>query len=518
MKIVYSSIQATVANGDTLREREFSAYYGIIATKEDVFSNKEVMSMFVVSALRCVPLLGVAQSLSRRREDKRATTPASSGSDSGSCRVPWCVSTSRTAISCCRLFDCFKAAHEAYTIVTEHEGGDTTFSCQEHSRLGFSTNTSEEEATPPWDLKMVLKHGIFLPRVCFEYSGIELRQPSPDQLSEKAANGGREACVAMSYLDKARIGSLQNFLSQSNVYEKLRDIRVMLYRSMHHCANSGDRCLAVVEVLRKGKYIEVAPIQNLTLEVFPDHGCGRDSVIDAALQGTLVALTQTRCGTLPNCSVCKRLFNTRCLQLSLFIKLLGVALSNNDECSESNGEEGFDSYIIYSFQLSAALLVARHIWREFVSLSCDCFDGSTVLLDNTALGGHHCGAILTDFQFTNLWTTVEVCVIHSDYLTFCAQMKSSVTTSPSIGEDTFWMARGMSFPLDCLSPATFRNIHHDVLMKCKSRDGDGVSAFVRAFALSSVVKCSCKSVCCCAESSKVGVNFCALVNSVMFDC
>jgi hypothetical protein len=465
LKYVYTNIETNI---DVFKEEEFSRS-GLIESPRDVHDDEDMMCIFVVSALLSVPPLGVMQAVNRRQKETGTTDALRQDKDlvtAEASRMPWCVSTSRTAISCCRLFDCLKSAHETYTI--EVYGAASPRSCSQRSD-SESCNLIDISSLTPWDLKMVLLHRLYLPRVSYEYSGLKhpvepIRSLDETDFSEL-------------YVDKAYRGMFQMTLCDSNVYSKLRGIRELIYRNLNIGVDSGGGNITqIIEILRQGRLLEVVPV-TCHSEIEGSKTCFFRDI----LQEPLSIFTQDRCRfrltEIPGCcGACKHLIYVRCLQFRTLVKLLGVVFAND------NDDENTPSYNCYSFQLSVVLLAGRHLCHELIALPCGCLETCDFFekasLFNNISAAYNASRVLTEFQLTNLWTAVEVSVLHCDYLMFCCWKKTSqhdfACLSPEERQDSAdkysKLAREMIFPFGCLSPSYFAGIHREVVSSCKSID------------------------------------------------
>ena len=331
----------------------------------------------------------------------------------------------------------------------------------------------------PWDLRMVSTYHLYLPRVSYEYSGLKQPLEPPKRMGE--------IDFTELYVEKAYRGMFQRTLSDSNVYGQLRNIRTLIYQALRRQSDS-ESYVQVVEILRCGNTLEVAS----AVACGPDERGGMDVEEDSPLRFFHHLLLQpmsaflmqdvVRCGTtdMSGCADCKRVFHARCLQLRILVRLLEVVFeagSHEDIPPNCN---------CYSFQVSLVLLAARHLCRELTLLPCLCFktcrflsDGVSESFPGIPLAQDDGSRVLTDFQLTNLWSAVEVSVLHCEYLMFCVWSNSSSDTahlSPEESHDvTSKLAREMQFPFSSLSPSLFAGVHRQVVLSGKS---SGVSSFV----------------------------------------
>lgn len=449
----------------------------------DVYNNEDAMCICVVSVLLSVPAIGVLQAVFQRNKKSSLEGNIISSSSGSKSSMPWCVRTSKTAVACCRLFDCLKAAHETYTIqvfVREENDHRPLFSCSHDLDSELKRLESTSMYRVPWDMQMVVRHQLFLPRVSYEYSG--MRQPSvvPKMLGE--------IDFTELYVDKAYRGMFQKTLCDANAYEHLRGVRTLIYQVLHHRSDSQSND-QIVEILRRGNSLEVASFHvRDTSDPILDCDDNTCRFFDLVLHKPLTTLLLQAWSNfdtiqMPGCAECKRIFNMRCLQLKILVMLMGVTFTTGST------EENTPDYNIYTFQLSIVLLVARYLCHELIDMSCNCFktcnflaEGSSDLFRRMAVAD--ASQVLTDFQFTNLWSAVEVSVLHCDYLMFCIWKNSSSLSDYShlfpeegqgVADKYSESTKEMQLPYACLSPGLFAAVHRAVVLGGKSRD---ISSFI----------------------------------------
>jgi hypothetical protein len=309
-------------------------------------------------------------------------------------------------------------------------------------------------------------------------------------------------------------------LADSNVFEKLRYVRRLVYQNLYHATNPHRYRddLQIVEITRKGQSLDVSQVTC----------CSDDSLsgVDSNYREQLLFFQQIMRGgdamssrlersekrvAWTWCSTCKRIFDARYLQMEILAKLLGVVFP------AASADEGLQAFNTYSFQLSMVLLLAKHLCHELQSLPCECFKTSNFLAGNDmfknappAAGCESAARVLTDFQLTNLWSTMEACVLHCDYVTSCVCMRARLATGagPGLGLGLGEVPPGpeersraspppqtvtptlvsvashtrmthetlLQFPLECLNPSHFAGIHREVVLNRKSRHVDAFLA------------------------------------------
>lgn len=482
LKGVYSNIETSVDAIRTIDCQDIN----LVKNAEDVFQNIDAMCLCVVSALLGVSLSGVAQAV----RSKHSSSPCSNVPTR---KMPWCVHTSRTAEACCRLFNSLKETYIAYTIdVSVAED-----SLDQLSSLNIGSKSSTELTVSnliPWDLRMVQRYQLYLPRVCYEYSGIQPPVPLPG-MHNLTESSSKEL-----YVHKAYQALLQMALSDCNVYNKLRYVRGLIF---HHFCHGGDReCkYDIFEVLRNGRTLDVVPASSLDDLSFDANTCQNEmSFFHRLMTQPLVQSFQSQASkSKPNCSICLRNFNLRCLQSKTLTSLITVVYTARNTPSDS----GFKCF---SFLLSVVIMVARHLCIDLMSQPCDCCR-SIEIFDQMPLFNDYekpspkTDSVLSDFHMSNLWSSIEVCVLHCDYLLCC---NSTLTSESKDSEGDPELEGTLQFPLSCLNPILFACIHREVVRNCKSRDDVGYF-LEKCFDSSGAASCD-KSTC------KVKDIFLAFVN------
>ena len=416
---VYSNVEKSIS---VFFAEDFVEAFGI-KSPQDVFNNEDLMCICVVASLLSVSVLGVFQAVTL----KDAIFPSENTLTS-----PWCVQTSRTANSCCRLYKYLKSTYQSYNIDFAENLNSSHISTAGKSLL---------YSFMPWDIRMVCTHNLYLPRPCCEYYRLD-KYPGENAFDND---------------DYFLSEFFRKVLSKGDVYLRLRAVRHLIYDQMNQCEIMLEKD-DFVEILRDGCNLRVDYVSATAETCNSTFLClvTRSSVSDLVKTFRKGDFEKSFVGC-ENCTLC---FNVRCIQLKTLASLLKIAL-------DVSGEDESSNIVSHSMQISTAIMMAKYCCMDLMrcSCSCSCSLSHLGLVALPQFTGETCSSRITVVDMQNLWSAVEVGVLHTAYLMFCILANEYKQLNGPIKSNDYlqMIIRMVQFPLESLDPELFGNIFCHVL-------------------------------------------------------
>ena len=383
-------------------------------SSQHIVENVDVFCACVVASLLSVHIIGVIVALhlgncSFLHVDEQCVESSKS--------LSWCTKSSRTAASCCRLFNYLKDTHEFYSIKCDPV--DCASACEAN------------DMNICWDLKMVSRYHTYLPRLNYE-----LLLPNRHLSCEASSHSSK------SFLDKVFLARLHDVLSDLNTYDSLRPIRIMLYQRILNAVDT-----TVKEILRNGDKLEAVTVKlsddcwSKSFEGFffrsllnSPHDCVMDWSI-------------ANC-----CDNCDNIFKMRCLQMKTLAEVIGISFCR------AMAVQTCTSDMATIFKVCIGIMGMNSIMTELSFHPCSCLRGVD-LLRFAAEDDRISSNLFSQLELTNLWSCIETCAVHCEYVFSYLEQKKHTEIAKYDLDDTnvaFW--KYAHFPVHYLSSKAYCSI------------------------------------------------------------